>query len=109
MIPIAKGNTRFEITGPKKQVERVINPSKLVIIITPVSANDKIRVNYLAQAWGNTTVRITNLAGTTMKSLALCLQKEGQVTISVTDLISGMYLLEVSCGTQRVTQKIIKN
>ena len=105
----SKGNARFEITSPKKQVERIINLSKLVIKITPVPANDKIRVNYLAPEWGNTTIRITNLAGTTMKSLALGLQKEGQVTISVTDLISGIYLLEVSCGTQRVTQKIIKN
>ena len=103
------GNNRFEITTPKKPVENARAMSKLITKITPVPANDKIIVNYLSPERANTTIRIMNLAGITLKSLALGLQKEGKVAISVADMVRGIYLLELRCGNQISTQKIIKN
>ena len=106
---VSKGNNRFEITSLKKQIENATSLSRLITRIMPVPATDKIVVNYKAPERGNTTIRMISLSGNTVKSLRLGLQKEGQVTISIEDLVKGIYLLELICGNQFSTQKIIKD
>ena len=43
-----------------------------------------------------------------LKTISLGIQKQGQVTIPVGDLLRGIYLLELTCGSETSTQKIIK-
>ncbi|MEO7530301.1 MAG: T9SS type A sorting domain-containing protein, partial [Sediminibacterium sp.] len=103
------GNKRFEIRGPQKPVDTVLKKAGIILKINPIPAKYKILVQYKAPEKGNTSIRILSLSGTPLKNIQLGLQKEGQVIVPVGDLVSGLYLLEIKCGNEVSTQKIIKD
>ncbi len=102
------GNERFEIISRKKKMTDTIPPFTITASIMPVPATDKIMVNYVSSEKGNTTIRIIGLNGTPVKRLELGMQKEGKIMIPVSDIPNGMYLLELRCGENIATKKIIK-
>lgn len=106
---MSKGNKRFEITGPKKIIDPVLPASGILMNLSPVPAKDKIIVQFNCAEAGNTNIRILNLSGMPVKSWSLGVQKDGQVTIPVGELIRGIYLLELNCGKLRSTRKLIKD
>jgi hypothetical protein len=106
---LSTGNDRFEIASKQLPVDTIPDAPAVVVKINPVPANDKVIVAFKAQQKGNTLVRILSLSGKPLKSITAGLQKEGQITIPVADLLTGIYLLELRCGNAITTQKIIKN
>ena len=102
------GNERFEIISRKKKMTDTIPAYTITTTIMPVPATDKIMVNYVSSEKGNTTIRIIGLNGKPVKRLDLGMQKQGQVIIPVADIPNGMYLLELRCGENISTKKIIK-
>ncbi len=102
------GNNRFEITAQKKPVSIRNNQSKLILLTTPIPANDKLLVKFVSPERANTQIRIINLNGIPIKKISLGLQKEGQIMLSVADMTKGIYILELVCGDQVNSQKIIK-
>ena len=105
----SKSNNRFEIISQKKFAETLINTPAIRIKITPVPARNYIMVRYHSPETANTTVRLLTLSGSTVKNIPLGMQKEGQVSIPVGELIRGIYLIELTAGNQINTQKIIKD
>lgn len=105
----SKSNDRFEIISQKKFAETLINTPAIRIKITPVPARNYIMVRYHSPETANTTVRLLTLSGSTVKNIPLGMQKEGQVSIPVGELIRGIYLIELTAGNQINTQKIIKD
>ena len=105
----SQGNERFEITSRKKKTDTVVSKPAMTVKANPVPARDKIVVDYVAAEPGTTFIRILSLSGMPLKTISLGIQKQGQVTIPVGDLLRGIYLLELTCGSETRTQKIIKD
>jgi hypothetical protein len=101
------GNSRFEISSRKKIVDTIARVM-LFTKINPNPSKDKVIIQYQSPEKGNTTVRLLNLTGSVLKNFDFGLQKEGSLTIPVSDLLSGIYLLELRCGNYIATQKIMK-
>lgn len=102
----SSGNQRFEISSYPKPIP----PSNTVTIqqFGPNPATDKISFRFMASEKGNTTVRLLQLSGKPVKIIELGKQKEAQINISVAEMQTGIYLLELTCGKQIRTQKFIK-
>lgn len=103
-----QGNQRFEITSRKKIADS-IHPEKIRINMSPVPVSNQLQVSFVAEEKGNTSVRILSLSGKPLKSVSLGVLKEGKVLIPVGDLFSGLYLLELRCGNQVGSRKLIKD
>ncbi len=100
------GNNRFEISSFKK-ADTIIK-STMIVKIDPVPAKDKITVSFTAAEMGNTSIRLFDLSGKLIKTISMGMQKQGQVIIPVGGLLKGVYFVEVTCGSDISTQKIIK-
>lgn len=103
-----QGNHRFEITSRKKITDS-IHQEKIRIKMSPVPVSNQLQVSFVAEEKGNTSVRILSLSGKPIKAVSLGVLKEGQVSIPVGDLFRGLYLLELRCGNQVSSRKIIKD
>jgi hypothetical protein len=104
-----QGNERFEIASRKKLADTPLLKPAMIAKVNPIPARDKIVVNYAAAEPGITSIRLLSLSGMPLKTISLGIQKQGQVTIPVGDLLRGIYLLELKCGSETRTQKIIKD
>lgn len=109
MDSLTQGNGRFEICSRKKQAEPWPLPVPIEISLYPVPARDHLRISFRAKEKGNTTVRILGLSGRPVQSLSLGIQKEGQAWIALGGLLSGVYLLELRCGSYRSSSTFIKD
>lgn len=105
---VTQGNQRFEITSRKKIIDSS-NREKIKIDMRPVPVSSQLQVSFVATEKGNTTVRILSLSGNPLKTVSLGMAKEGKVQIGVADLFSGLYLLELRCGSQVSSRKFIKD
>ncbi|MES2374439.1 MAG: T9SS type A sorting domain-containing protein [Bacteroidota bacterium] len=103
------GNNRFEISSRKKTADTLPARPVIIVKISPVPAKDKIVVLFSSPEKGNTSIRLLSLSGKLLKTIQLGLQQDGQFTIPISDLLSGIYLLEIRCGDKSSTKKIIKD
>ena len=107
---MSSGNQRFEIISQKKQKDSLnISTGSIIIKLNPIPAKEQVLVKFRATEPGNTSIRLLSLSGIPMKNVSLGIQKDGQVNIPVGGLLKGIYLLEIKCGDQVSTQKIIKD
>ncbi len=106
---MSRGNQRFEITAQKKTKDSIYSTGSIKIKLNPVPAKEQVLVKFSATETGNMAIRLLTLSGMPVKNISLGVQKEGQVIIPVGGLLKGIYLLEIKCGSQVSTQKIIKN
>lgn len=102
-----QGMNRFEIKSP---VIPAINlPDKNIqLTIFPVPARDQVRVSFRTTETGNTSIRILHLSGKPVLQKELGMQQAGEITLPVSHLITGLYLLEFRSGQQVKTRKFYK-
>lgn len=106
---LSQGNQRFEITNPEKTKDTIVSSGTIFLSITPVPAKDRVMVKFSAAESGNTSIRLLTLSGIPVKNISLGIQKEGQAVVQVGGLLRGIYLLELTCGNQVSTKKLIKD
>lgn len=105
----SQGNQRFVITNPEKEKDTMVSAASIFLSITPVPAKDRVMVKFSATESGNTSIRLLTLSGMPVKNISLGIQKEGQAVVQVGGLLRGIYLLELTCGSQVSTKKLIKD
>ncbi|MES2005680.1 MAG: T9SS type A sorting domain-containing protein [Bacteroidota bacterium] len=103
------GDQRFEITSRKKTEIPIAEKYSVVLILSPVPAKDKLMVQFSALEKGNTSVRLLTITGNPVKTMQLGIQQSGQTTMSLDGIAPGIYLVELRCGNQFITKKIIKD
>ena len=106
---MSRGNQRFEITAPKKAKDTLVYTNSIVTNMNPVPAKEQVLVKFSATESGNTSIRLLTLSGVPVKNISLGVQKDGQVMVPVGELLKGIYLLEIKCGNQISTKKLIKD
>jgi hypothetical protein len=105
---LSSGEKRFEISSRQKNTDSFLTTKNLTMKVYPVPAKNTIVIKYASTETGNTAIRIVDLFGNLVKSIPLGMQKQGQVIIPVSNLASGTYVVEIRCGNDVSTQKIIK-
>lgn len=101
-----QGNERFEISSIK--LPAFVPSITMTSNLSPVPATDKVIISYRSPEKGNTSIRFSTLNGIIVKTIKLGYQKEGQLTIPVSDMFKGIYVVEIRCGNNINTQKMIK-
>ncbi len=103
-----QGNNRFELTTalPASTSDVAINTH------TTISPNPA--TNYITIAFQNAEatakqINIMNALGTTVTSKTVNAQQGEKVTMDISHLPSGIYLVETIAGNDKITQKLIKN
>ena len=81
-------------------------PLQVVLLGNPVK--DQIVLSYKASQPGNTSIRVFNASGQAMNSQRLGIQQQGTVTIPVVPYAEGLYLVEVTVGSEKVIAKVVK-
>ncbi len=105
---LSKGKYRFEISSKPMPIDSLRNKTKVALYTYPIPANDDVKINFKSPEYGNTHIKLLNMQGDIVKNISLGFQKEGQMTINITQLPKGIYLLEIQCGQFSGTKKIIK-
>jgi len=80
----------------------------LTVTLGSNPVKDRIVVNYSTNQTGNATVRLININRQLLTSINLGTLQTGQVIIPVSQYASGMYLVEVVSGENKVIRKVIK-
>lgn len=101
----SSGSNRFIIRSPLPP-EPLEEP--LMLNLFPMPVKDFINVTFSADAPGNTVIMIKNLNGQILRRTALGTQKEGRYQVSVSELRSGQYILELHCGQKFIAKPWIK-
>jgi len=103
----SQGDNRFELGMNPTGIAAVQNKG-LDVDIMPNPATDEVTISYNARAKANTTVRIINVEGITVITQKLGLQQSGSVKIGLAQLASGVYLVELTSGTDKVVHRLVK-
>jgi sugar lactone lactonase YvrE len=99
----SQGDGRFELNlnGNLKQT------GNLHVYVTPNPATDQAIVTFENLNPVNTTLRVINMLGQNVYTQQLGQQQNGNVSIPVKELPSGIYLVSVQSGSQVATQQVV--
>jgi hypothetical protein len=97
-----QGEQRFEVVQQAPAIIAQLPTAAIKVSISPNPVSDVLNIT----STGNTTVRVTNVLGQLVRTISTADQI---IKIPVSNLTKGLYIVEVSNGTERVTEKIIKN
>ena len=100
-----QGDNRFELTM-KPAV--TVDPKGLQVTMTPNPATDEVKVKFTTGQPESVTLRVLDMSGVSVYSEDLGVQQKGIVSVPLSKLASGIYMVEISCGGQKITQRLVK-
>ena len=100
-----QGEKRFELS-----MEPAIDAtnSGLQVTMTPNPASNEVSISFTSKDAAQTDVRITDLTGMTVFSKNMGNSQNGKVVVPITNLAAGIYMVELTSGSQKVVQRLIK-
>ncbi len=105
------GDNRFELTTSGKPVNGIASANNsdknLKVKLAPNPAKDLVTVFFEGANNKQVTVTITDITGAKVAQAEKTAQS-GSICIPVQNLGSGMYIVNISCGSETITQKLIK-
>lgn len=101
-----QGENRFEFTTSNNAA--MANNAGLNVTVSPNPATDNVTIAYTTDANAATTVNVMNAAGASVISKVMGSDANGKVTLSLTELPAGIYMVEVASGNSKKIQKLVK-
>lgn len=98
-----QGDNRFELSLKPAAVAAKFN-----VILTPNPATDDVKVTFSTPDANNVSVKVTDISGICVYSHDLGTLQAGQVTIPVARFAAGIYMVELTSGSNRSVQKLVK-
>ena len=106
----SQGDVRFEIgLGAIPAISDAVVATSFSMTVTPNPATSQVVLNYQTSGKDNSHVRVLNAAGVEVTALELGIQASGNVTIPVSKLPAGIYLIELTSGNAKTTQRLVKD
>lgn len=102
-----QGNNRFELSI-KQADELAATSNGLEVTMTPNPATNEVTVSFRSSNADDVQFRILDLKGVSVCNRALGVQKAGIQKITLNNLASGVYMVELTSGTEKVVQRLIK-
>ena len=103
-----QGDNRFELSMNPAEVAVLQNIKGLDVTMTPNPANDDVKISFTSGKSDNVAVRVLDLSGVIVYNSNLGVQQNGSVNIPLGNLASGIYMVELTQGEQKVVQRLIK-
>ena len=103
-----QGEERFELSMEPREVATVAATKGLNVTMTPNPATDEVKVNFTNGKTENVSVRVLDLSGVSIYNQKLGNLQSGSVSIPLGSFASGIYMVELTSGDQKVTERLIK-
>ncbi len=84
------------------------NTAGFDVQMAPNPATSVVTINYTASAKMPTSVHVLDVEGVTVLSLDLGIQQNGSTQISIDKLASGVYIVELTFGSDKVVRRLVK-
>jgi len=110
---------RFSITTDKatqgdKRFELSLDPAAAVtnkalqVTMQPNPATDEVKISFTSGRKDKVEVRMLDLSGVSVYNTDLGVQQSGSVNVPIGTLASGIYMVELTQGDQKVVQRLVK-
>jgi hypothetical protein len=86
----------------------VTTDDKLIVQIVPNPAHDNLTVYYEGMSEGNISITIRNMVGVKVATQQQTATHNGSINISLQQITSGIYIVEIRNGNRYITQKMVK-
>jgi hypothetical protein len=104
----ASQGDRFELSMRSSAGTAVQSSAHLQVQLVPNPATDDVSITYAAAGKALTTVRILNMEGVMVLAKDLGLQQSGTIQIPLEQLAAGVYMIEVTSGTEKTISRLVK-
>jgi len=102
-----QGENRFELSMDPA----ALTPTQIAglnVNMSPNPTTDDVKINFTNGKKEKVSVRVLDITGVSVFNQDLGLQQNGFVTIPLSGFAQGMYMVELTSGDQKVTQRLIK-
>ncbi len=103
-----QGENRFELSMEPAEVATVQAGKGLNMTIAPNPASDQVSISFTQAAKSQVNIRVMDLSGISVIEKDLGSLQSGKCTISLSNLASGIYMVELTSGDKKVVQRLIK-
>ena len=100
-----QGDNRFELS---MKPAAVADNSSLHVSMTPNPAVDEVNINFNTGKAQNVSVRVLDMSGVSIYNKDLGLQQSGTVNISLSNFASGVYMVELTSGSEKIVHRLVK-
>ena len=101
-----QGDRRFELSVDPTAA--VAANKALEVTMQPNPATDEVKISFTSGKKDNVNIRMMDLSGVSVYNTSLGLQQSGSVNVPLSNLASGIYMVELTQGDQKVVQRLIK-
>ena len=102
----SQGNSRFELS--MKPSTDAIAAMGLTVNMQPNPASEEVTINYTSSAAADVQISIMDISGMRVYNQGLGKQASGTVRVPISQLASGVYMVELMSGNNKVIQRLIK-
>jgi hypothetical protein len=99
-----QGNERFELSMAPAEMSN----KGLQVSMTPNPTTDDVNITFTNSRKDEVTISIMDLSGVNVYSKNLGATQRGTTKVSLSNLASGVYMVELEAGNQKVVQRLIK-
>jgi len=101
-----QGDRRFELSVDPTAA--VAANKALEVTMQPNPATDEVKISFTSGKKDNVNIRMMDLSGVSVYNTSLGLQQSGSVNVPLSNLASGIYMVELTQGDQKVVQRLVK-
>jgi hypothetical protein len=102
-----QGDERFELSMAPQSV-LLQNNKGLRVTMSPNPATDDVTISFANGQKNNVQVRVLDLSGVSVYEQALGEKLSGSTTIALSSFAAGVYIVEVTSGSEKVVQRLVK-
>ncbi len=100
----SQGNERFEIAMKPAQVVA----TGFKVTMSPNPTSDDVKISFTSNKKDNVSIRVMDMSGVTVYTQDLGAVQSGNTVVSLGKFASGIYMIELTSGTQKSLQKLVK-
>jgi hypothetical protein len=101
-----QGENRFELSMSPADVAE--SNKALAMTMMPNPASDEVKVTFSSGKKGEVSLKVMDLTGISVYEKGLGMKQNGSVTVSLSNLASGIYMVELTSGNEKVVQRLVK-
>lgn len=105
---MTQGENRFELTMAPAAVVEAKNNMGLKVTMSPNPAVDEVKISLSQSQKENVSINLVDMAGVSVFSKDLGAKLNATVSVPLSNLAAGMYMVEVASGSQKIVQTLVK-
>ncbi len=100
-----QGDNRFELALKPAEAKSIAG---LSVTVTPNPATDNVGISFTSGSDEAVNINIADVSGVNVYSSQVAVGKNGVISVPLSNLASGVYLVEVTQGNNKITKRLVK-